>query len=136
MPDHTISIPDELYQKAHQLAQQSSRTTTEVIRDRLADALNDPFWQLEPAEAAELKAMTYLSEPTLWMIAHERASAAENERVGSLLRKNTRGDISADELQELEALVEAGERRTLRKAQAMKVLVDRGIAVHLDDLAE
>jgi hypothetical protein len=54
--------------------------------------------------------------------------------MSQLMEKNSQGTITEDEFRDLSALVERGQRLTLRKAQAMKLLVDRGYAVSLDTL--
>ena len=51
-----------------------------------------------------------------------------------LMDKNSFGTISNDEYQELSALVESGQRLMLRKSEAMKLLLDRGYQVGLEDL--
>ena len=51
-----------------------------------------------------------------------------------LMDKNSRGTISDDEYTELAALVEDGQRLTLRKAMAMNILLDRGYKLTLDDM--
>ena len=48
--------------------------------------------------------------------------------------QNTRGTITDAEEAELAELVERGNKLTLRKAQAVKYLTDRGYKVALDDL--
>lgn len=134
MTDHTISIPDNLYQKAQQVAQQQSLTVDEVIRARLALAFDLPLFDLPEAEKEELKAMAYLSDDTLWTIAREQMQPALQRRISELLARNQRGAISAAKYAELEALVERSDRLALRKSQAMKYLAERGYAVSPDDL--
>lgn len=134
MSDYTISIPDSLYEKAQRVAQQNAQSVDEVIRTRLEDAFDDPLLDIPPDEQAELKAMAYLSDDTLWTLASEQMPKTVQERMSVLMTKNTRGTISDAEYSELSELVERGNRFTLRKAQAMKYLMDRGHKVTLDDL--
>jgi hypothetical protein len=134
MSDYTISIPDSLYQKAQQVAEQKSLSVDEVIRTRLEGAFDQPLFDLPDDEKEELKAMTYLSDDTLWTIAREQMPGTIQEHMSVLMTKNTRGTITDVEYTELSELVERGNRLTLRKAQAMKYLTDRGHKVTLDDL--
>jgi hypothetical protein len=134
MSDHTISIPHTLYEKARHLAQQTSQPVDEVIRTRLEDALAQPLLALPTDERAELQAMAYLSDDTLWTIAREQMPPVVQDGLSRLMEKNSQGTITADEYQALSALVERGQRLTLRKAQAMKLLLDRGYTVSLDEL--
>lgn len=134
MTDHTISIPDSLYQKAQQIARQKSLSVDEVIRTRLEGAFDQPLFDLPDDEKEELKAMAYLSDDTLWTIAREQMPNPAQERMSVLMTRNTRGTITDAEYSELAELVERGNRLTLRKAQAMKYLTDRGHTVTADNL--
>jgi hypothetical protein len=134
MSDYTISIPDRLYEKAQRVAQQTSQQVDEVIRTKLEGALDEPLFDLPDDEKEELKAMAYLSEDTLWTIAREQMPRTVQERMAVLMTRNTRGTITDAEYSELTELVERGNRLTLRKAQAMKYLTERGHKVTADDL--
>ncbi|MCA9904645.1 MAG: hypothetical protein KC547_12390 [Anaerolineae bacterium] len=134
MSDYSISIPDDLYEKAQRVAQQMSRPVDDVIRAMLAGALDQPLFDLPEDEKEELKAMTYLSNDTLWTIAREQMPKLLRERMSVLMTRNTRGTITDTEHAELTELVERGNRLTLRKAQAMKYLTERGHKVTVDDL--
>jgi len=134
MSDYTISIPDALYEKAQRIAQQTSRQVDEVIRAKLEGALDQPIFDLPDDEKEELRAMAYLSDDTLWTIAREQMQKALQEHMAALMTKNTQGTITPAEYTALTELVERGNRLTLRKAQAMKYLTERGYKVTLDDL--
>ncbi|MBZ0298196.1 MAG: hypothetical protein K8J31_00545 [Anaerolineae bacterium] len=134
MSDYTVSIPDSLYQKAQQVAQQKSLSVDDVIRTRLEGAFDQPLFDLPDDEKEELKAMAYLSDDTLWTIAREQMQQALEKRISELLTRNQRGTITTAEYQELKDLVERGDKLTLRKSQAMKYLTERGYSISLDDL--
>ena len=134
MSDYTVSIPDSLYQKAQQVAQQKSLSVDDVIRTRLEGAFDQPLFDLPDDEKEELKAMAYLSDDTLWTIAREQMQPGLEKRISALLTRNQRGTITTAEYQELEDLVERGDKLTLRKSQAMKYLTERGYSISLDDL--
>ena len=135
MSDHTVSIPDVLYEKAQRLAKQTSQQVDEVIRARLAGALDQPMLELPADESAELQAMFYLSDDTLWTIAREQIQNHLQARMSVLMDKNSQDILTQDEHRELAALVKRGERLTLRKSQAMKLLLERGYSIALDDLS-
>jgi hypothetical protein len=130
--DHTISIPDSLYEKARQVAQQTARQVDEVIRARLTVALDEPFFDLPVAERDELKAMQYLSDAALLNMLRAQMPRTEQDRLAVLLTRNTHGTITPDEAVELAAWVGEGERLTLRKATAMDILMDRGHTLTLE----
>jgi hypothetical protein len=90
---------------------------------------------LAPQEENELEALHHLSDDALWTIARERSSAEEGERLKLLMDKNTQGTISSRELNELEQLVERGEKLMLRKSQASALLAQRGHTINSQSLA-
>src|SRR5664279_1674895 len=115
MSDYLISIPDALYEKARRLAAQSAQPVDEVIRERLTEAFDQPLLDLPDDERSELQAMSYLSDDTLWTIAREQMQAAKQEHMSVLMDKNSLGAITDAERAELAALVDGGQRLTLRK---------------------
>ena len=134
MSKYTIAIPPSLYEKAQRLAQQTSQSVDEIICTRLEGALEQPMLDLPSDERAELHAMSYLSTDALWTMAREQMPPDVQQAMSQLMEKNSQGTITAEEFRDLSALVERGQRLTLRKAQAMKLLADRGYAVSLDSL--
>jgi hypothetical protein len=134
MSKYTIAIPNSLYEKAQRLAKQTSQSVDEIICTRLEGALDQPMLDLPRDERAELHAMSYLSTDALWTIAREQMQPDLQHAMSQLMEKNSQGTITDDELRDLSALVERGQRLTLRKAQAMRLLVDRGYAISLDAL--
>lgn len=135
MSDYTISISNALYEKAERLAQQTSQQVDEVIRNKLATAFDQPLLDLSLDEQAELQALTYLSDDTLWTIAREQMQSQLQQRMSELMDKNSRGTITETEYTELSGLVERGQRLMTRKAQAMKLLMQHGHTVNLEQLA-
>jgi hypothetical protein len=134
MSKYTISIPNTLYEKAQRLAKQTSQSVDDVIYTRLEGALDQPMLALPAGEQAELQAMSYLSNDALWTIAREQMQPELQDTMSQLMDKNSKGTITDDEFRELSELVERGQRLTLRKSQAMKLLLDRGYVVSLDAL--
>ena len=134
MSNYTISIPNTVYQKAQRLAKETAQEVDDLIRTRLTSALDQPMIDLPGDERAELQAMSYLSDDALWTIAREQLAPALQERMSLLMDRNAKGTITDDEYRTLSALVDRGQRLTLRKSQAMKLLLDRGYSITLDEL--
>ena len=134
MSEYTISIPNTLYEKAQRLAKQTSQSVNDVICTRLEGALDQPMLALPSDERAELRAMSYLSNDALWTIAREQMQPDLQHAMSQLMEKNSKGTITDHECRDLSALVERGQRLTLRKSQAMKLLLERGYSVSLDML--
>lgn len=134
MVEHLISIPDDLYQRARQVAEQTSRPVEEVIRARLQVAFEESAAELPAGEREELKALAHLFDDTLWTIAREQLQPALQDRLSALLARNSQGTITPDERDELAELVDRGDRLTLRKSQALRYLSERGHTIRLEDL--
>lgn len=134
MNNYTVSIPDSLYQKAKEVAQQKSLSVDEVIRAGLEGAFVDSMLEIPLDEQVELKAMTYLSDDALFSMMREQMQHAKQLRMSALMDKNNNGTISDEEHAELVTLVDDGQRLTLRKATAMSILMDRGYKLKLDDM--
>lgn len=134
MADFTISISDTLYEKALRVAEANATTVEDVIRQHLMDAFESPPLELPIDERTELKALQYLSDDTLWTLLREQMPPARQMRLSALMEMNSRGTTSIEEAAELAGLVEDGDRLMLRKAEAMRLLLDRGYTVNLDDM--
>jgi hypothetical protein len=78
--------------------------------------------------------ITEITTDALWAAAREQMPADIQARMSVLMTKNNFGTITDEEYAKLAAHVEEGDKLTLRKATAMKYLMDRGYKVTLDDL--
>jgi len=135
MSDFSVTIPEALYVKAQQAAELNAQRVDDFIRERLEQSLADSRSDLPADERAELSALAHLSDDALWTIAREQMASTKQTRLSALMDENSDGSITATEYAELEQLVEQGQRLMLRKAEAMKYLLERGYTVTLDDLA-
>lgn len=135
MSDYTITILEALYEQAQRLAQESERPVEELIRNRRESALQSSRLDLPEDEQLELKAMAYMSDTALWTLAREQMAQKMQEQMQGLMQKNSLGTISEIEFAELEKLVDEGQRLILRKAEAMRLLIERGHQLSMDDLA-
>ena len=63
-------------------------------RDSVEGAASDqPLLDIPSDERAELHALTYLSDDTLWTIAREQMPAALQDEMSQLMDKNSEGTI-------------------------------------------
>ena len=134
MTDYTFTISEELYNKVKRIADASSESVDDVIRMRLENAMDNPSLTLPPDERAMLEGLRLLSDDPLWAIAREQMAATKQNQMQDLMDKNTQGTITSDEYTLLSGLVEQGQQLTLRKSEAMKILIERGHSITLDDL--
>ncbi len=127
MTDFTLTVPDDVVAAARQIAEATEQPLEKVLLSRLKNALPLPL--LPPNEEAELEALKHLSDDALWTIAREQMPRESQEQMQALMDKNSLGTISEGEYQELEALVDRGQRLMLRKSEAAAILTRRGYKV-------
>lgn len=125
MTDYTLTIPDELYQRARQIAEETEQPIDSVLIEHLR-TLSVPLPVLPPDEQAEVDALKHLSDDALWTIAGEQMPQDVQDRMQILMDKNSLGTISDAEYAELEGYVERGNRLMVRKAEAAGILMERG----------
>lgn len=130
MSDFTLMIPEDVYDRAQQIARETSQPVEQVMIDYLR-TLSAP---LPPDEEAELAALKHLSDDALWTIAREQMASHLQTRMQALMDRNSRGLISPDEYIELEGLVERGQRLMVRKSEAAALLTQRGYIITPKDL--
>jgi len=118
---------------AHFEAAKTGQSIEKLYRQRFKEIMSLP--PLPQDEESELAALRFLSEDALWTIAKGQMPVAQQERRSSLLERNQEGGITAEELAELDELLERGNRLMVRKAEAAEILRERGHAVRPEDLA-
>jgi hypothetical protein len=121
-----LPIPDHMYDRLMQIAEETSQPVEEVVLQRLESGLIEPFASLPLDEQAELRALTNSSDEALWTIARDQMASDLQARMQMLMDKNNFGTISSEEYDELSTLVEEGQRLMLRKGQAAALLTRRG----------
>jgi hypothetical protein len=122
---YQIEVPDNVYQYAQKIAQETAQSPSQVIIQHLLMLPNIvPFLSLD--EQAELNALAFLSDDTLLTIAGEQMTKALKHQLSDLMEKNSIGTIQPNEANVLADLVARGERLMLRKAEAARILHERG----------
>lgn len=127
----TLQIPEHIYERAQQVAETTDQPLEAVFLHELENAFLPP---LPEDEEAELSALSYLSDEALWTIAREQMPSPRQERMQGLMDGNTKGTLSEAEYQELEHLVEQGQKLMLRKGKAAALLTERGYKVTRESL--
>jgi predicted transcriptional regulator len=110
----TLEVPDELAERARAVAAQTHRPMEEVLLEWLARVAADvPVEELPDAEVLALR--------DLQLDAEEQAELSE------LLARQREGRLSDDERGRLDVLMRSYRQGMVRKAQALKVAVERGL---------
>lgn len=133
MASYTLTIPDDVYERARQIAQETSQPVDHVLIGYLR-TLSAPVPALPSDEEAELDAMKYLSDDALWTIAREQMPAQTQTRLQDLMEQHSRVTLPSEAHQELEHLVERGQRLMLRKSEAAALLTQRGYRLKSEDM--
>ena len=124
-----LEVPDYVYERALRIAHDTARPVETVLAQQLAQSFSEPLPALPPDEQAELAALSNLSDAALWTIAAERMLPMQQDRLSLLLALNKRVVLSDLEQNELDDLLDSGDRLTLRKAEAAAILTRRGYTV-------
>jgi hypothetical protein len=134
MSDYTLTVPEDVYRRLRQIAEETSRPVDEVMIGYLR-AMALPVPPLPPDEETELEALKSLSDDALWTIAREQMAHELQAVLLDLMDKNSLGTITSGEYAELERLVARGDRLMVRKSEAAALLTSRGYKVTLEALA-
>ena len=107
----TITVSNQVAQFAAQLARQQQQPYEQVLSDLLDSTV--------PVEQLPDQAVLALAEAQL--------SETEDLRLSELLAQQRESQLDARERAELNELIRLYERGLLRKAQALRVAVERGL---------
>jgi hypothetical protein len=128
MSNYTLTVPEEIYRRAQQIAEETSQPIDQVMIEFLR-TIATPLPVLPPDEEAELEALKHLSDDALWTIAREQMADHLQLTLRTLMDKNSSGTITVDEYRELEGLVERSQQLMVRKSEAAALLTERGYKV-------
>jgi hypothetical protein len=131
----TLNLPQHLYDRARELAQQKNMALEQVLLHQLESSMLD-LPPLPPDEQDELDALNLLTTDTLRTIALAEMADDQAQRMQVLMEENNLGTISAEARGELAQLVEQGQRLMLRKAAAAALLAERGNPIAPADAAD
>jgi hypothetical protein len=121
-----IRLHDEVYRRAKRLARMSNRK----IEDLLAQAIE---LSLSPIGAASraYKPVSKLSDSEVLEVSEMQMNAKQERRFSRLLNMQQSGALSNSEESELVALMQNYQEGLLRKAQALREAVRRGLRAPL-----
>lgn len=110
----TLDLPDDLARRAQTIAAQTQRRMEDVLLEWLGAASTDvPVDQLTDAEVLALR--------------DQEMSTAEQRDLSELLARQREGQLDEIARAQLDEVMGIYRRGLLRKAQALKVAVERGL---------
>jgi hypothetical protein len=110
----TLNIPEEVAREARAVAERTGQRVEEVLADwlgRMADEL--------PVEA--------LSDERVLELCDLQMTPEQQDTLSELLARSRENLLQADEKAQLETLMQLYRRGLVRKAEALKVAVQRGL---------
>jgi len=122
----TLRVPNPVYKRVKRAAEALQRPLEEMIVNTLRVAV-PPLDDVSPTMAAELAALSSLSEEALWQVARSVMAAKLQTRLHTLSATQRQRRLTVAEEKKINALRQEYGRITLRKAQAYALLHQRGL---------
>jgi hypothetical protein len=128
----TLDLPEDLYERVRQVAEQSHRPLERVLVESLR-----LLFVLPPTStdvAIILAAMPSYSDAQLWAVVYQRLAWPQSQRLHELSAKNKREELTEDEQSDLEYLITLNDHAMLLRSEALLLLKNRGhdIAAYLE----
>jgi hypothetical protein len=121
----TLHLPDTLYKRFRQRAEWSHRSLETELLDAVASAapVED---ELSPELIEAIEALVQLDDERLWRLARQAMSGEASQQLEALHSKQQDEGLSPDEDATRAKLISEYERTMLIRAQAARLLKDRG----------
>jgi len=128
----TLDLPEDLYERVRQVAEQSQRPLERVLVESIR-----LLFVLPPTAtdvATTLAAMPGYSDAQLWAVVYQRLAWPQSQRLHELSAKNKLEKLTEDEQSEFEHLLTLTDRAMLLRSEALLLLKNRGhdIATYLE----
>ncbi len=118
----TITLPDEIYQRAERFARLANRDVASILADTLQ--LSIP---LVSTEVNNLEPVSVLSNEQVLALTELQMEPEQDTRLSELLDRQQAGTLTEDERPELQNLMQIYQEGLLRKATALSEAVKRGL---------
>lgn len=118
----TITLPDEVYQRAERFARLANRDVASVLADTIQ--LSIPSVR---ANVLDLEPISDLSDEQILALTELQMEPEQDTRLSELLDRQQAGLLAEDERLELQALMQIYQEGLLRKATALSEAVKRGL---------
>jgi hypothetical protein len=118
----TITLPDEVYQRAERFALLANRDLNSV----LADTVGASLFSIQP-HLTNLTPIDLLPDPEILALSNLQMDPDQDARLSELLEKQRERSLLSNEPQELEGLMQIYREALLRKTAALVEAVKRGL---------
>jgi hypothetical protein len=113
-----VELPEDLAQQVRTVAARTQRSVDEVLLDWIRRAGAEPLLEL-------------LSDEELLEVCDSQLDPVRQEELDELLERNQEGSLLPAERDRLDELMRTYRAGLVRKAQALKLAVSRGLRPHL-----
>jgi len=120
----TLELPDELYDRVHDIAAAHQLDVESILIDSIALM----FGELDN-DGVEADKLSTFSDEQLWAIVHRHLAYPQDARLRELSIKADEGTLSDDEREEMSRLAVQVDRYVLLRSQALLLLKQRGYDV-------
>lgn len=118
----TITLPDEVYQRAERFARLANRDIASVV----ADTIESSIPPISP-ESAALEPVSALNDKQILALTQLQMEPEQDARLSDLLDRQQSGILTEIERIELQTLMQIYQEGLLRKATALSEAVKRGL---------
>jgi len=122
-----VTLQDDVYRRVERLAQLTHRDVAELLAETITLLLPALDVSTEPVPA-----VTALSDEEVLALTALQLPPAQDRRLSTLLQQQQAQELSAPERAELVALMQFYQEGLLRKAQALRETVRRGLRAPLE----
>jgi hypothetical protein len=122
----TLELPGPLYEHFKRRVERTHRSLEAELLDAVASGASVEDDEISPELLAELDAMTDLADKELWKIARKTMAPAAGRQLEALHSKQRDEGLDVDEDADRRKLIQDYERSMLRRAQAARLLKERG----------
>jgi hypothetical protein len=122
-----VTLQDDVYRRVERLAQLTRRDVADLLADTITLSLPALDVSTEPVPA-----VTALSDEEVLALTALQLPPAQDRRLSTLLQQQQAQALSAPERAELFALMQLYQEGLLRKAQALREAVRRGLRAPLE----
>ncbi len=128
----TLNLPDEVYRRAARLAQLMSRDLTDVLIEAISLSLSPMISVSAHLDSSEEPPVASLSDEEVLALTELQMETNSDQRLSELLDRQQAGILTETERPELWTLMQIYQFLLLRKAQALREAVSRGLQEPLE----
>ncbi|MCE7986663.1 MAG: hypothetical protein DYG89_36280 [Caldilinea sp. CFX5] len=132
MGNHTVlvTLPETLYQQVRISAEAAAQPIEDLLSQFIATTYPVIDDDLPLEMRSEFAGWLLLSDANLWEIAKSRFDEAKQDKLAELVELQKQRPLIKHEQRQLDQLLRESQELMLRKAEAQRVLAQRGIRVY------